>query len=320
MRPGPPGCLPHRPVASGGKTGARRAMPSEDRALAARLARIDTMERTDPDRRHEVRAHEVRVARVSCRLATAAGMGPVQAQEAFRAGRFHDVGKLGIGREILFKEGRLEPHERRRMELHTDLGVGVLTRGGVEAPRYLLDAVLYHHERYDGRGYHGLRGEAIPLIARVVSIADVHDALRADRSYKRGMSEGEALELMIRPDKGFGGAAFDPVLLRVFVAMRLEEAPELFGAAQARALAGFAASDPMDDVQPGTPVTLGRSGHRILWHVEPDGTRRQAALIRPDGTGRARPGFEAHLPSWASPERPVTSAREPEAAAPGMRH
>jgi HD superfamily phosphohydrolase YqeK len=254
-------------------------MPKLDAATLDRLAWVDRQERADPLLSDEVRAHELRVARLSARLAGAAGMdGPRQAQ-VFTAARFHDAGKLSVPSAVLFKPGRLTADERLQMARHTALGVEILADAAGALQDDIHDAVRYHHERYDGNGYERLAGERIPLVARIVAIADVYDALSATRSYKDGMAPGDALAKMAG-DRG----AFDPFLLRAFVARRLRDAPpDAVTPGQRAALEAFSLSDPMDDVAPGGPVTIKRSGHRIFWFVDGGGNRKQSAVMHPDG-------------------------------------
>lgn len=271
-------------------------MSAFDQDVARRLEEIDALERLDPAWSREVRDHEVRVAQMASSLARDIGMSPQAVSQVYWGGRFHDIGKLSINPEILFKPGRLEPDERREMEEHTVRGVDLLTEGNVPVPSFLLDAAHYHHESYNGRGYHGLAREAIPFIARIIAIADVHDALRAERAYKSGMSEDQALLLMSRDDTGFGRYSFDPVLLRAFVDMRLEtHGTEMKREAIAQLMV-YATSDPMDDLPADSHVTIKRDGHRILWAPDAEGRRKQVALVRPDGDVKIMAGMEAaHL-------------------------
>ena len=154
--------------------------------------------------------HCVRVADLACSIAAQLGMA---AQELFwfRIGALlHDVGKIVIPEEVLNKPGRLDDDEWVLMRSHTTAGVEMLA--GIEFPWDVLPMVRSHHERWDGKGYPDqLAGEDIPLVARILCVADVYDALTSVRSYKRALSHEQAVELM-RKDVG---TMFDP---RVFAA------------------------------------------------------------------------------------------------------
>jgi putative nucleotidyltransferase with HDIG domain len=155
--------------------------------------------------------HCVRVADLACAIAERSGLDGM-ALFWFRIGALlHDVGKIGIPAEVLNKPGKLDDSEWALMRSHTTVGVEILA--DVEFPWDVTPLVLSHHERWDGRGYpHGLAGEAIPQIARILCVADVYDALTSTRSYKRAFTHGEAMDIM-RKDVG---TMFDPVVFAWF--------------------------------------------------------------------------------------------------------
>lgn len=161
----------------------------------------------------ETARHLERMSRYSAALARLAGL-PEESCELLRlASPMHDVGKIGIPDEVLFKEGLFTPEDRAVMERHAVIGHGLLT--GSSAPLLQLAAVvaLNHHERVDGTGYpNRLRGDAIPLEGRIVAIGDVFDALTSQRRYKRALTIDEAREVMERER----GAHFDAHLLDLF--------------------------------------------------------------------------------------------------------
>jgi putative nucleotidyltransferase with HDIG domain len=130
----------------------------------------------------------------------------------FRIGALlHDVGKINVPTEVLNKPGKLTPEERALMESHPVAGVELLK--DIEFPWDVVPMVRSHHERWDGRGYPDcLTGEAIPLHARVLALADVFDALTTDRPYRPAFTPHEAVRMM-RDD---AGRAFDPALFAVF--------------------------------------------------------------------------------------------------------
>jgi putative two-component system response regulator len=131
----------------------------------------------------------------------------------------HDIGKVGIPDAILRKPGPLDPEEQKVMRTHVTIGAETIERVESRFPEYEFlelarEVALYHHERWDGRGYpEGLAGEAIPLCARIVSVADVFDALTTPRVYKPAMSVDAAIDIMASER----GTHFDPVLLDLFL-------------------------------------------------------------------------------------------------------
>lgn len=130
----------------------------------------------------------------------------------------HDVGKIGIPDRILSKPGRLDEAEWEIMRTHPELGVSILAP--VELSDSTTDVVLYHHERWDGRGYpFGLRREDIPLGARVFTIVDAYDAMTSDRPYRKALQPEEVL----RHIRSESGKAFDPDIVDIFVNLDLPE-------------------------------------------------------------------------------------------------
>ncbi|MCL5116291.1 MAG: HD domain-containing protein [Firmicutes bacterium] len=155
------------------------------------------------------RLHSIRTAHYAAQIAAGLGWSEHDQAAVRITGFFHDLGKLGVSNAILDKPGQLTAEERQRMEVHAALTFRVLEP--LEALRPLAYAASCHHERLDGSGYHQrLRGEEVPVFAQVVAVADVFDALTADRPYRAGMSPEEAFALM-RPDVGIklSGPAFE---------------------------------------------------------------------------------------------------------------
>jgi len=138
----------------------------------------------------------------------------------YKSAPLHDIGKIGIPDRILLKPGRFEPHEFEIMKRHTTLGRDAIQHAEdmlgipVEFLRSAKEIAYSHQEKWDGSGYpQGLSGEAIPLSARIMAVADVYDALISRRVYKEGMSHEQALSIM---RKG-RGSHFDPDILDVFL-------------------------------------------------------------------------------------------------------
>jgi HD-GYP domain-containing protein (c-di-GMP phosphodiesterase class II) len=158
------------------------------------------------------RGHSDRVARWSQELALAAGLSPARAALVARAGRLHDLGKIGVPEAVLRKPAALTPAEWQRMREHPLVGAQILAPLEFFAEGALI--VRHHHERLDGSGYpDGLRGEAIPLGARVVAVADTYDALTSDRPYRRGLAHEEALRRL----RDEAGRTLDPDLTQRFL-------------------------------------------------------------------------------------------------------
>lgn len=133
-------------------------------------------------------------------------------QEMLKAGLLHDIGKVQIPPEILYKPGKLTPEEYDIIKMHPIYGEEIVRP--IASLRYLCPTIRGHHERWDGKGYpDGLAGEEIPLAARIIAVADVFDALAADRPYKRGMEVGKVEQIL---EQG-RGTHFDPSLVDAFL-------------------------------------------------------------------------------------------------------
>jgi putative nucleotidyltransferase with HDIG domain len=146
--------------------------------------------------------HSEGVARIATGLGRELGMGGESLRDLRRAALLHDIGKLGVSNRILDKPGKLDEQEWAAMRRHPELTVRVLTR--VRAFRDLAEVAGAHHERLDGRGYHrGLTGEQLGRDARILAVADVFEALTADRPYRGPLGPEEALAIM-RRDAGVG--------------------------------------------------------------------------------------------------------------------
>jgi putative nucleotidyltransferase with HDIG domain len=164
--------------------------------------------------------HSRRVAAYAYRLARALGWNRCQARDLALAALVHDLGKTWIGNSILNKPASLSAEERRQMERHPVIGATLLS--GCEVSAFYVEAVLYHHEAWDGHGYpSGLSGEHIPISSRILTIADVYDVLTSQRPYKGPLSKEAARERMLQGS----GTSFDPELLQVFVRL-LDQTPD----------------------------------------------------------------------------------------------
>ncbi len=156
--------------------------------------------------------HTERVAMLSAQLAEALGMSAQEVEQVRIAGLVHDVGKIGVPEAVLCKPGRLSDEEFEQIKRHPTIGYNILK--DIPPLEPMLPGVLYHHERWDGRGYpEGLAGEDIPLLGRIIACADTFDAMRSTRSYRSARTSTETLVEMNR----CAGSQFDPRLIPVFV-------------------------------------------------------------------------------------------------------
>ncbi len=153
----------------------------------------------------------------------AAALTPETVELLFKSAPLHDIGKVGIPDRILLKPGRLEPEEMAIMKTHTTLGWEALDHAektlgtDVAFLRLAKEIALSHHEQWDGQGYpEGLRGDAIPVSARLMAVADVYDALISNRVYKKGMPPAQAAKI-VREGRG---SHFDPDVVDAFIALQ----------------------------------------------------------------------------------------------------
>jgi diguanylate cyclase (GGDEF)-like protein len=155
-------------------------------------------------------SHSERVGELSARIARRLAIDEPQVELIRLAGSLHDLGKLAIPEEILRKPGALNESERLVLQRHPQIGYRMLESLGVEP---IADWVLHHHERWDGAGYPDrLRGEEIPIGARIIFVADAFDAMTSERVYRKPLSEREALEELER----CAGSQFDPAIVEAF--------------------------------------------------------------------------------------------------------
>lgn len=156
--------------------------------------------------------HSENVMRYAVRIADGLGLRPDEIVAIRRASLFHDIGKIGVSERILRKPRRLTSGERRVVESHVLIGVGIL-----EPLRFLeseIAIIRHHHERWDGKGYpNGVAGKGIPLGARVVAVADAFDAMISDRPYRKGMAVPEAMKVLAKEAE----QQFDPAVTSCFL-------------------------------------------------------------------------------------------------------
>jgi putative nucleotidyltransferase with HDIG domain len=179
------------------------------------FASMEALARTIDARDPSTFGHSARVAAVSMEIAEAMHV-PAKEREALRRGALlHDIGKIGVEDRVLRKPGPLSEPESADMREHPRIGHAMLK--GLRFLQESLPGVLYHHERWDGAGYPtGLGGTAIPLLVRILSVADVFDALTSERSYRQELSYAEATAAI----QAEAGRQFDPDVVTAFLARR----------------------------------------------------------------------------------------------------
>jgi putative nucleotidyltransferase with HDIG domain len=156
--------------------------------------------------------HSYRVSVYAAKIADRLNLPPVQVEDTRAAALLHDIGKLDISRDLLYKAARLTSAEYEQVKQHVSKGVAMLEPVGGSLRR-VIPIVLAHHDKFDGTGYHPTGGQEIPLEARIISVADVYDSLTSDRPYRKAMPLFEARDVI---GKG-AGTDFDPVVVDAFM-------------------------------------------------------------------------------------------------------
>jgi diguanylate cyclase (GGDEF)-like protein len=198
-------------VRSADRVGLRALVADTPTDHATRLQAATSLARSVDSRAQVGWSHSQSVGRLAARIGARLGCDVAQCELLELAGRLHDLGKVSIPDEILEKPGPLAPEERRVLERHPTVGSNMLTSLGLGA---VSGWVLHHHERWDGTGYPDrLAGEAIPLPARILAVADAFDALISDVSYRKRLSQAQAL---FELEQG-AGTQFDPAVVEALV-------------------------------------------------------------------------------------------------------
>jgi putative nucleotidyltransferase with HDIG domain len=156
--------------------------------------------------------HCYRVSVYATAIAARLGLDPERIEDVRAAAFLHDIGKLDISRQILYKAASLSEAEYKEAQRHVQEGVEILgTVGG--SLRRVIPIVLCHHDKFDGSGYHPTRGESIPLESRIISVADVYDSLTSDRPYRKALAELDAKDVILKGS----GTEFDPKVVDGFL-------------------------------------------------------------------------------------------------------
>ncbi|MBW1727721.1 MAG: response regulator [Deltaproteobacteria bacterium] len=174
---------------------------------------VETIEARDP----YTKQHSANVSKYAMSIAKAYGCLQDEIARLNVSGNLHDIGKIGIPDSILLKPGRLTDEEYEIIKKHPVIGSNIIGHFGMWTDEQSI--IRHHHERFDGKGYpDGLKGEEIPLLARILAVADVYDALTTDRSYRRKMPEHVAVKI-IREN---AGSQFDPKIVNIFLKLQKE--------------------------------------------------------------------------------------------------
>lgn len=163
---------------------------------------------------NETGMHVIRMSWFSRFLAEQIGKDDDWCELLYNAAPMHDIGKIGIPDRVLLKPGKLDEEEWAIMQKHAEYGAEIIGEHPSPLLQLAKEVAIYHHEKWNGKGYpNGLSGDAIPLSARIVAIADVFDALTSERPYKKAWSEEDAIGLL----KKEAGEHFDPNLVPKFI-------------------------------------------------------------------------------------------------------
>ncbi|WP_457644699.1 HD domain-containing phosphohydrolase [Persephonella sp.] len=168
-------------------------------------------------RDRETGDHLERIGYFSKEIASRLGLGNDFIENIYYASQMHDIGKVGIPENILQKKGTLTPEEFEVIKKHTVIGADILKGSHISVLQMAEKIAKYHHEKWNGEGYpFRLKGDDIPLSARIVAIADIYDALRSKRIYKPPLSHQTAVEIILKGDGRTKPEHFDPDILDIF--------------------------------------------------------------------------------------------------------
>lgn len=172
---------------------------------------IDTLRKAVDKKDPYTRGHSDRVAYISAMIAEVMGFSEDEVEKIRLGGQFHDIGKIGVKDNILTKPGKLTDEEYEEIKKHPVIGYELLEKNNIF--KDILPAVRHHHEKFDGSGYpDGLKGNQIPIMARIVCVADSFDAMMSKRSYRDKMD----LDYTMDQIEKCSGSQFDPQIARAF--------------------------------------------------------------------------------------------------------
>ena len=191
------------------------SLKTKSELVETRLDIIRRLTNAGEYRDNDTGAHIKRMSMYCEAIGRAMNLSDTQCELLLAASPMHDVGKIGIPDHILLKPGKLTAEEFEIIKTHTTIGADILNSPTSELLSAARDIALYHHEKWDGSGYpRGIGGNEIPLMARIVAVADVYDALTTTRPYKKPWPAKEALAEITR----LSGSHFDPTVVKAFIA------------------------------------------------------------------------------------------------------
>ncbi|GEM_PF-1631254 len=206
------------PAASGYITLLLKHCQLQHETVARNLKFIQSLNKLMEAKDRCTHEHSIRVAEYSVLLGLRAGCDKVFIEHLRQASLLHDIGKIGVSDGILLKPTSLTDEEMIVVKKHPQIGADII--GNVESMKLLVPLVLYHHERYDGKGYPaGLKGEKIPLGARIISVADAYEAMTSCRPYRDAYTREEAIQIL----KSCAGTQFDPKMVSWMVEILADE-------------------------------------------------------------------------------------------------
>jgi putative nucleotidyltransferase with HDIG domain len=181
---------------------------------------VETLVRTIQAKDPYTSGHSTRVSRYSLLIAEKLGLSTREKHQTYLASMLHDIGKIGIPDDLLNRPGKLSEEEMEQVRGHVEVGASMLEMLGEMHP--IVPLIRHHHEAYDGSGYpDGLRGEEIPLISRIVAVADIYDAMTSDRPYRTRRTHQDSIEEIRRVT----GTKLDPRVVGAFIQVLSEIAP-----------------------------------------------------------------------------------------------
>lgn len=179
---------------------------------SVRSSMINTIVKTLHEKNPREEKHSKRVSQLCQDIGTAIGLSEIEVSKLKVGGLLHDIGKIAIEEGILNKPGKLTEQEWLEIKRHPEIGYRILS--SCHEMLELTEGVLCHHEKWDGTGYpKGLKGEAIPRVARIIAVADSYDAMTSERSYRKALSE----EIVLQEIRNNAGTHFDPEIVKLFI-------------------------------------------------------------------------------------------------------
>ena len=173
---------------------------------------ISTIVKTLHEKNPREEKHSKRVSQLCEAIGMASGLSEIEVRKLRVGGLLHDIGKIAIEEGILNKPGKLTEQEWVEIKRHPEIGYRILSSS--HEMLELTEGILAHHEKWDGTGYpKGLKGEAIPRVARIIAVADSYDAMTSERSYRKALSEEDVLKEIRRN----AGTHFDPKIVKIFI-------------------------------------------------------------------------------------------------------